>query len=86
MNVSAAIVATAPVPATVETRGSWIVCLTALGIAAVSFAAPAILVVGFRQLECEKMNSRALISSTVFYSAKSTPGVRGQRGRPPSGR
>ena len=27
-----------PGRATIETRGSWIVCLTALGIAAVSFA------------------------------------------------
>src|ERR1700757_4600297 len=31
-----------PVRATIETRDSWIVCLTALGITAVSFAAPTV--------------------------------------------
>jgi MFS family permease len=60
MTVSAAIVATARAPATVETRGSWIVCLSALGIAAVSFAAPAILVVGLKSIAADLGDGRSV--------------------------
>ena len=35
---------------TIETRASWRACLIALGIAAVSFAAPAITVVGLKSI------------------------------------
>src|SRR5436305_6973359 len=38
---------------TIETRSSWAVCLTALGIAAVSFAAPAITVVGLKSIAAD---------------------------------
>ena len=38
---------------TIETRASWAVCVTALGIAAVSFAAPAITVVGLKSIAAD---------------------------------
>ena len=39
--------------ATIETRASWAVCLTALGIASVSFAAPAVTVVALKQIAAD---------------------------------
>src|SRR3954467_14777908 len=60
MTVSPTIVSTASLPPTIETRGSWIVCLTALGIAAVSFAAPAITVVGLRSIAAELGGERSV--------------------------
>ena len=36
--------------ATIETRKSWIVCLTALGVAAVSYGAPVVTVVALKQI------------------------------------
>ena len=60
MTVSSAIVSTAPAPATIETRGSWIVCLTALGIAAVSFAAPAVTVVGLKSIAADLGGERSV--------------------------
>jgi hypothetical protein len=45
---------------TVETRTSWAVCLTALGIAAVSFAAPAITVVGLKSIAAELGGERSV--------------------------
>ena len=60
MTVSSAIIATAPRPATIETRGSWVVCLTALGIAAVSFAAPAITVVGLKSIAADLGGERSV--------------------------
>ena len=60
MTVSSTIIAAAPLPATIETRGSWIVCLTALGIAAVSFAAPAITVVGLKSIAADLGGERSV--------------------------
>ncbi|HZU88035.1 MAG TPA: MFS transporter [Stellaceae bacterium] len=60
MTVSSATISTAPAPTTIETRGSWIVCLTALGIAAVSFAAPAITVVGLKSLAADLGGERSV--------------------------
>src|SRR5690349_2764613 len=45
---------------TIETRASWNVCLTALGIAAVSFAAPAITVVGLKQIAADLGGERSV--------------------------
>src|SRR4051794_41530058 len=59
MTVSSAIASTVSLPATIETRGSWIVCLTALGIAAVSFAAPAITVVGLKSIAADLGGERS---------------------------
>src|SRR4051812_38248319 len=60
MTISSTIVSTAPASATIETRGSWIVCLTALGIAAVSFAAPAITVVGLKEIAADLGGERSV--------------------------
>ena len=60
MTVSSATISTAPAPATIETRGSWIVCLTALGIAAVSFAAPAVTVVGLKSIAADLGGERSV--------------------------
>src|SRR5215472_5797793 len=38
---------------TIETRGSWTVCIVALGIAATSFAAPAITVVALKPMAAD---------------------------------
>lgn len=46
--------------ATIESRASWTVCLTALGIAAVSFAAPAITVVGLKSIAAELGGERSV--------------------------
>ncbi|HWD60239.1 MAG TPA: MFS transporter [Stellaceae bacterium] len=46
--------------ATIETRASWTVCLTALGIAAVSFAAPAVTVVSLKQIAAELGGERSV--------------------------
>ncbi|HEX5454095.1 MAG TPA: MFS transporter [Stellaceae bacterium] len=60
MTVSSTTISAAPLPATIETRGSWIVCLTALGIAAVSFAAPAITVVGLKSIAADLGGERSV--------------------------
>ena len=60
MSVSAPIVSAVPAPATIETRMSWAVCLTALGITAVSFAAPAITVVGLSSIAAELGGERSV--------------------------
>lgn len=44
----------------IETRTSWAVCVTALGIAAVSFAAPAITVVGLKSIATELGGERSV--------------------------
>jgi MFS family permease len=46
--------------ASIETRASWTVCLTALGIAAVSFAAPAITVVGLKSMAADLGGERSV--------------------------
>ncbi len=46
--------------ATIETRASWAVCLTALGIAAVSFAAPAVTVVALKQIAADLGGERSV--------------------------
>src|SRR5690242_930041 len=45
---------------TIETRASCAVCLTALGIAAVSFAAPAITVVGLKSIASDLGGERSV--------------------------
>jgi MFS family permease len=60
MSSSSSIVSAGPVPATVETRMSWTVCLTALCATAVSFAAPAITVVGLRSIAEELGGERSV--------------------------
>src|ERR1700740_2439348 len=60
MNVSSPNFPAAHVPASIETRRSWLVCLTALGITAVSFAAPAITVVGLRSIAAELGGERSV--------------------------
>jgi MFS family permease len=60
MNVSAPNGPVVSVPTTVETRRSWLVCLTALGITAVSFAAPAITVVGLGRIAAELGGERSV--------------------------
>jgi hypothetical protein len=54
---------------TIETRGSWAVCLTALGIAAVSFAAPAITVVGLKSIVADLGGERCSICAVTALSA-----------------
>src|SRR5258708_21503256 len=46
--------------ASIETRASWAVCLTALGIAAVSFAAPAVTVVALKQIATDLGGDRSV--------------------------
>ncbi|HZK90152.1 MAG TPA: MFS transporter [Stellaceae bacterium] len=46
--------------ATIETRASWAVCLTALGIAAVSFAAPAVTVVALKPIAADLGGARSV--------------------------
>jgi len=60
MTVSSTVVYAAPVRPTIETRQSWVVCLTALGIAAVSFAAPAITVVGLTSIAADLGGERSV--------------------------
>ena len=45
---------------TVETRASWAVCLTALGIAAVSFAAPVVTVVALKSIAADLGGERSV--------------------------
>ncbi|MBV8334989.1 MAG: MFS transporter [Alphaproteobacteria bacterium] len=49
-----------PIRATIETRASWIVCLTALGITAVSFAAPTVTVVGLKSIAADLGGERSV--------------------------
>jgi MFS family permease len=55
------------VRATIETRASWAVCLTALGIASVSFAAPAVTVVALTQIAADLGGERQI--PALAYSA-----------------
>ena len=58
-SVPSTIASTAPVP-TVESRGSWVICVTAFAITAISFAAPAITVVGLRSIAEELGGERSV--------------------------
>jgi hypothetical protein len=58
-SVSSTIASTTPVP-TVETRRSWVICVTAFAITAISFAAPAITVVGLRSIAEELGGERSV--------------------------
>jgi MFS family permease len=58
-SASSAIASTAPVP-TVESRRSWEICVTAFAITAISFAAPAITVVGLRSIAAELGGERSV--------------------------
>jgi MFS family permease len=60
MTISTVAVSGSAGPATIETRASWRVCLTALGIAAVSFAAPAITVVGLKSIAADLGGERSV--------------------------
>jgi len=58
-SVSSTIASTTPVP-TVESRRSWVICVTAFVITAISFAAPAIMVVGLRSIAEELGGERSV--------------------------
>ena len=58
-SVSSTIASAAPVP-TVESRRSWVICVTAFAITAISFAAPAITVVGLRSIAEELGGERSV--------------------------
>src|SRR5215469_4677726 len=60
MTSSTAIDSTAPVPATIESRQSWTVCLTALCIAVVAFAAPTITAVGLTSIAADLGGERSV--------------------------
>jgi len=60
MSVSSLAATTAPRRATIETRASWAVCLTALGIAAVSFGAPVVTVVALKPIAAELGGERSV--------------------------
>src|SRR3954468_17108724 len=60
MTISSIVASLASLPETIETRRSWIICLTALGIAAVSFAAPAITVVGLKSIAADLGSERSV--------------------------
>ena len=60
MTISSIVASSASLPETIETRRSWIVCLTALCIAAVSFAAPAITVVGLKSIAADLGGERSV--------------------------
>jgi MFS family permease len=77
MSLSSAIISASPVPATIETRRSWIVCLTALGIAAVSFAAPTVTVVGLTSIAAEFGGERSIpaLSYSLAWLGASFGGI-----------
>src|SRR3984957_10946050 len=58
-SVSSTISSTTPVP-TVESRRSWVICATAFAITVISFAAPAITVVGLRSIAEELGGERSV--------------------------
>src|ERR1051326_3768399 len=60
MTVSAVAERSAPHPASVESRASWVVALTALGIYAVSFGAPIITVVALKPIAAELGGARSV--------------------------
>src|SRR5690349_6968651 len=60
MTVSAITDRTAKHPATIETRASWVVALTALGIYSVSFGAPTITVVALKPIAAELGGARSV--------------------------
>jgi hypothetical protein len=51
---------------TIETRASWAVCLTALGIAAVSFGAPVVTVVALKPIAADLNGERSV--AVLAYS------------------
>ncbi len=77
MTVFSGIASASPVPTTIETRGSWIVCLTALGIAAVSFAAPAITVVGLKSIAADLGGERSVpaLAYSLAWFGSSVGGI-----------
>lgn len=60
MTVTAAIARTTFLPDSVETRASWVVALTALGIYTVSFGAPTITVVALKPIAAELGGARSV--------------------------
>src|ERR1051326_4616780 len=58
-SVSSTVISTAAIP-TVESHGSWVICVTAFAITAISFAAPAITVVGLRSIAEELGGERSV--------------------------
>src|ERR1700746_651752 len=62
---------------TIETRASWAVCLTALAIAAVSFAAPAITVVGLKSIAADLGGERSVpaLAYSLAWLGASVGGV-----------
>ena len=62
---------------TIETRATWAVCLTALAIAAVSFAAPAITVVGLKWIAADLGGERSVpaLAYSLAWLGASVGGV-----------
>src|SRR5690349_10561640 len=60
MTVSAVAERSAPRPVSVESRASWVVAVTALGIYAVSFGAPIITVVALKPIAAELGGARSV--------------------------
>src|SRR3954451_12960352 len=58
-SASSTVAFVAPVP-TAESRRSWVICVTAFAITAISFAAPAITVVGLRSIAAELGGERSV--------------------------
>lgn len=63
--------------ASIETRTSWTVCVAALGIAAVSFAAPAITVVGLKSIAAELGGERSVpaLAYSLAWLGSSVGGI-----------
>src|SRR5712691_10051617 len=60
MTLSAVTERAAPPPASVETRASWVIALTALGIYTVSYGAPIITVVALKPIAAELGGARSV--------------------------
>jgi MFS family permease len=60
MSISSLAAPAVTVQATIETRASWAVCLTALGIAAVSFGAPVVTVVALKAIAADLGGERSV--------------------------
>jgi len=62
MSISSLATPAAPAGVTIETRTSWLVCLTALGVAAVSYGAPVVTVVALKQIAADLGGERQIPS------------------------
>ncbi len=62
MSISSLATPAAPAGVTIESRTSWLVCLTALGVAAVSYGAPVVTVVALKQIAADLGGERQIPS------------------------